>query len=72
LRESRLKELKSVTKQLEEKEEELFFFDNYDKMEQVSILRISVLVEKVFGQSLILDLWEKFYPKPSYIQSKNV
>jgi len=34
LRESKIKELESAAKQIAEKEEELFFFDNYDKMEK--------------------------------------
>lgn len=58
LKESKLKELADTARQLAEKEEELFFFDNYDKMEKQKL-------EK-FGE------WRRTWPRRTWARQINM
>jgi hypothetical protein len=58
VKEAKLRELEAASRQLAEKEEELFFFDNYDKMEKEKLEKFAE--------------WRKTWPRRTWARQINM
>jgi hypothetical protein len=58
VKEAKLRELEAAARQLAEKEEELFFFDNYDKMEKEKLEKFAE--------------WRKTWPRRTWARQINM